>query len=201
MEFSWWTLKPIYNHEYYYIESAFEDHEVEAIKEYAKTLESNIASTGDKGVHEGELNDIRRSYTSWINGNDKSRWIYEKIDRLVRQANQHFDLDLHSIELLQFTEYDKAYTGMYDGHVDTHPAARSPDSHRKLSFSIQLSDPSEYEGGELRIYGSSLKDYLVGRKEKGTINFFPSHIIHEVTPVTEGRRYALVGWCNGPKLR
>jgi len=32
----------------------------------------------------------------------------------------------------------------------------------------------------------------------GSISFFPSYTIHEVTPVTSGVRYSLVGWACGP---
>jgi len=31
--------------------------------------------------------------------------------------------------------------------------------------------------------------------------FFPSYTLHEVTPVTKGTRYTLVGWVHGPAFK
>ena len=70
---------------------------------------------------------------------------------------------------------------------------------RKLSFSIQLSDPSMYEGSELKIYNGN--DPIIAKKELGTMNFFSSYMLHEVTPIEKGKRYSLVGWINGPKFK
>ena len=60
-------------------------------------------------------------------------------------------------------------------------------------MTLNLNDPSEYEGGELRLFG-------VGKleEEKGRLSFFPSFLPHEVTPVTKGVRYSLVVWFLGP---
>jgi len=39
------------------------------------------------------------------------------------------------------------------------------------------------------------------KKEQGTLIAFPSHTLHEVTPITEGRRYSLVGWITGKPFK
>ena len=49
-------------------------------------------------------------------------------------------------EGLQFTNYKSS--DMYDKHIDRCYNAKV----RKLSLSIQLTDPNNYEGGELYIY-------------------------------------------------
>jgi PKHD-type hydroxylase len=64
---------------------------------------------------------------------------------------------------------------------------------------VQLSDPSEYEGGELRLHTS--QEPVIIRKEKGMVVCFPSYTLHEVTPVTRGERYTLVGWVHGPAFK
>lgn len=69
---------------------------------------------------------------------------------------------------------------------------------RKLSMSLQLSDPNDYEGGELLLHLSH--NPTVISKQKGMMVFFPSHTLHEVTPVTKGERYSLVAWIHGSKL-
>jgi PKHD-type hydroxylase len=69
----------------------------------------------------------------------------------------------------------------------------------KISLSIQLSDPSEYEGGDLEFtWGRSSK---FAPKEKGAMVLFPSYSLHKVHPVTKGKRRALVLWAHGPAFR
>ena len=72
--------------------------------------------------------------------------------------------------------------------------------YRKLSYSIQMSSPREYEGGEVTISGSSSEKWKAN-KQKGTMTIFPSFMQHRVSPVTVGTRRALVGWIGGPPWR
>jgi PKHD-type hydroxylase len=69
-----------------------------------------------------------------------------------------------------------------------------------LSISVQLSDPSEYEGGDLQfsLYGDRT---VIAEKEQGTMVIFPSYMRHRVTPVTRGTRRSLVTWITGPPFR
>ena len=98
-------------------------------------------------------------------------------------------------ENIQFTEYDSAYDGYYDWHIDT--GGKELSSNRKLSMSVQLSDPSEYEGGELQV----VKETNVLKKNRGSAFIFPSYLLHRVTPVTKGTRYSLVCWISGHPFR
>ena len=68
---------------------------------------------------------------------------------------------------------------------------------RKLSFSVQLSHPNDYRGGDLLLNNGAESI----SKNKGSMTLFPSHTLHEVTPVTKGVRYSLVGWVIGDKLK
>ena len=70
---------------------------------------------------------------------------------------------------------------------------------RKLSFSVQLSDPDDYKGGDLLLKISS--DPTQVKKTRGTVIFFPSYVLHEVTPVEQGVRKSLVGWVTGPRWK
>lgn len=71
---------------------------------------------------------------------------------------------------------------------------------RKLSGTVQLSDPTEYEGGNLILCPEGPEPQYAN-KAKGGVILFRSHILHEVTPVTKGTRYSLVAWVNGTMLR
>lgn len=89
--------------------------------------------------------------------------------------------------------------GRYEWHCD-YGLSPKKSIYRKLSMTIQLSDPSEYEGGELEIIDYGNRKHIFP-KEKGLFIVFDSKIPHRVTPVTRGQRLALIGWANGPKLR
>ena len=109
---------------------------------------------------------------------------------------QFFNFNIEKIESVQFTEYDESYKGFYKSHVDT---AFETSTFRKLSFSLQLTDSDEYSGGDLLLHTSYNPD--TASRTKGTMNVFPSYLLHEVTPVTEGTRYALVGWVLGERFK
>ena len=69
---------------------------------------------------------------------------------------------------------------------------------RKLSVTVNLTTPGNYEGGNLRfdMGPHQIKRYVTCKeiRPRGSIIIFPSHIYHQVTPVTKGTRYSLVMW-------
>ena len=64
------------------------------------------------------------------------------------------------------------------------------------SIVVQLTDPSEYEGGDLEIL--TTENPFWAAKEKGSCILFPSFCLHKVHPVTKGLRNSLVLWVSGP---
>ena len=84
--------------------------------------------------------------------------------------------------------------GFYGAHADS---AFLGDSHRQVrtdySMTLFLSEPDSYEGGELRLSYPSGEEMRL-KEPKGTLLFYPSGVMHEVLPVTSGRRIAFVGW-------
>jgi PKHD-type hydroxylase len=86
---------------------------------------------------------------------------------------------------------------------------------RKLSYTIQLSDPEDYEGGNFQWmedirskdtltegdYTRDMKDFVIqapfSAKQKGSLIIFPSFLHHQVTPLLRGTRISLVGWLCG----
>jgi len=73
---------------------------------------------------------------------------------------------------------------------------------RKISITLNLTDPESYEGGNLKfdlgphVKGNRLK-VCDDSRSQGSIIIFPSFMYHCVTPVTSGIRYSLVLWCLG----
>lgn len=137
----------------------------------------------------------RDSNIRWLPPSSETQWLYEIIEDAFYQVNKHFHLDLKFIGDLQFTEYDAAYTGKFGAHVDEGYGYHK--ARRILSMSVQLSEPEEYDGGELLLYPQSLTPVRTP-KQRGLVSFFRSHVIHEVTPITRGTRKSLVAWATGP---
>jgi len=155
----------------------------------------------DSGETFGEQtpnSNIRISNISWIPANSETDWIFRRCtDFIISNNSKYFNYDLTHIENLQFTAYDS--TGSYYGkHCDA-MLSNGAGGSRKLSFSVQLSDPESYEGGDLALYYS--KDPVIAKRDHGMATFFPSTMLHEVTPITSGIRYSLVGWVAGPKFK
>lgn len=132
----------------------------------------------------------RSSKLHWIYPDEKYKWIYDKMDTAVQAANTAYKFDLVGFfSGIQFTKYQVG--DYYDWHLDIGGGGYSS---RKLSLTVQLTDPSEYEGGDLEFMFS--KGFQ--SKERGSITVFPSYLPHRVTPVTRGTRMCLVTWVDGP---
>lgn len=139
----------------------------------------------------------RSSQVAWIYPGADTNWIYETLTWNINTVNKDkFNYELSHIEPLQFTEYDSHYQGFYSKHLDMGSGAGGS---RKLSFVLQLSNPADYEGGELKLHLS--EEPMTLPKDQGKLLFFPSWALHEVTPVTKGTRYSLVGWIAGPAFK
>ena len=77
---------------------------------------------------------------------------------------------------------------------------------RKLSITLMLSDPNDFEGGNLKFdFGSHeknrYKEISGNDNQQGSMIVFPSYKYHCVTPVTKGTRYSLVVWFNGRPMK
>jgi len=185
----------------------------EVIK-YGLSQEESIARTGgfDKPtLSKQDVKNIqkkRRSDLVWLN----DTWIYKEIHPYVHEANRSagWNFEWDRSESCQFTKYKKGQ--YYDWHCDSwnKPYQRKnqqdPDNGkiRKLSMTCQLTDGSEYKGGEVefdfRDYDPHMRDedkHIRNVPEilpKGSIVVFPSHLWHRVKPITKGTRYSLVVW-------
>lgn len=144
----------------------------------------------------GNCPDIRDSKVSWIHPGPGTQQIFRHLSNVVNTINERFfKFDLVGFEEgLQFTKYE-APAGKYDLHIDKMHGA----SVRKLSIVIQLSDPADYEGGDLllKFGGEDVKM----EKQQGFMAVFPSYVLHGVQPVTAGTRYSLVAWITGPNFK
>lgn len=141
--------------------------------------------------------DIRRSRTVFLEHEEKNRWLYERLWHAAIELNQrHFCVDISGMrEKIQLARYDDSDHGFYSWHTDFSDIA----PRRKISMSVQLSRPEDYEGGDLEPLFRS-KPYRAERS-KGALIAFPSFALHRVTPVTRGTRWSLVVWISGARWR
>lgn len=153
-----------------------------------------------------KLHRIRKSKVLWFD----HRWIYKEIQPYVHEANRKADWNYQWdwSESCQFTKYSKGQ--FYDWHCDSWQGVYKDEGPqqgkvRKLSVTLCLNEPNEYEGGNLEFDfrnthpDKGRKFISSGRLSKGSLVVFPSFVWHRVTKVTKGTRYSLVIWnCGWP---
>ena len=124
--------------------------------------------------------------------------LYKIGKKIFLDVNEkYYEYELRDIFEFQLIKYYVG--GNYNWHCD-YGVSPVRGSVRKLSMSIHLTDPKEYEGGELNLINYSNYPIMVNNNLGSTI-VFDSRIPHKVWPITWGTRIALVGWANGSKLR
>lgn len=177
-------------------EGAFSEQELDWLQQQAIKADQKAQVGGNP---QGEdLAKIRRSSVSWIDNTQDTEWVFKKLAHVASSLNsQFYRFDLTGFgESLQLTNYDQSEHGMYGWHQD-YGGKRSVS--RKLSLVVQLTDPSQYEGGNLQIMTSQQPQNV--RKQRGLVVAFPSYTLHQVTPVTSGSRQSLVAWLSGPAFK
>ena len=144
----------------------------------------------------------RKSIISWIPFT-KGAVIYQVIKQWIEVINNnHFGFDtLKLSEQGQYAEYDKG--GFYNWHIDSDVEMTHMPPVRKISMTLLLNDPKDFEGGEIEIYcGNTLYSKQNKFKLKqGYAVFFASFLLHRVMPVIKGNRKSLVAWFGGTPLR
>ena len=180
--FAWW-------------EGAFTEQELDWLQQKAKEANEMAKVGGGKG---GEVNEeVRRSELNWLQKDAECAWVFEKLSKIASKLNAaYFGFDLTGFaEALQLTNYHENRQGTYTWHQDFGSSGVA----RKLSMVLQLSDPNDYEGGELQLLTS--KDPQTMPKKRGLVIVFPAWTLHQVTPVVRGTRQTLVTWISGPAFK
>ncbi len=202
---------------FWYFKSGLTPRFCDEVIKYALSKKETIAITGGYGrdrdlnkkpLNKDEVLDLKRKRDSdlvWLN----DTWIYKEIHPFVHEANKRagWNFEWDRSESCQFTKYK--LNQYYDWHSDSWPKPYQKEGLengkiRKLSMTCQLTDGSEYSGGELEF---DFRDYDPPQRDeskhlrkaheilpKGSIIVFPSHLWHRVKPVTRGVRYSLVVW-------
>jgi len=152
------------------------------------TEPASIFSTAD------DLVGIRSATVCWLDHD----WLRDLVGRYVAEANhEDFSLDLDERVEMQVITYSAHQGDHYDWHHDVDWGSGS-NWDRKLSVTIQLSDPATYSGGDLEIEDLQTNADF---RSQGTVLVFPSVLRHRISAVTSGTRVALVAWFSGPRWR
>jgi PKHD-type hydroxylase len=201
---------------YYFFKEALTPRFCDEIIKYGKSQQEQLALTGGqtdklkdgKPLSDEDLKDLKKKRDSnivWLS----EPWIYRELHGYVHEANRraNWNFEWSFSEACQFTKYKlNQFYGMHaDSWNQPYNNPANPDTHgkiRKLSMTCSLSDPSEYEGGQLQFQFRNQDDPNITRNcteilPRGSIVVFPSAVWHCVTPVTKGTRYSLVMWSLG----
>ena len=193
-----WEIPPFSSpgkDDFCYWENFLDDSDINHILARSEWHNQSDAQIG--GGFEGQVNkEKRRTNVSWMFPDQDNQHIWEKITNTIWTANrQFFRFDLRgcyeAMQLGVYTEHDQ---GHYDWHIDS--GLETNTVPRKLSMALLLSDPSEFEGGQLQVMRAGVPESV--EQKRGRAWFFPSYLMHRVTPVTKGIRRSLVMWVGGP---
>ena len=177
----------------YVIPSLFTAQECRDLILLADDLEIHQAQIGAENRSDLDLS-TRNSRIRWMGKTEQTAWVYRKVQYAYLVANQYYKFDLLGCSYFQVTEYPAG--GKYDWHEDL---GHGLISKRKLSLSVQLSDPADYDGGNLEFVNrlERREDF----RKQGSIIVFPSYLAHRVTAVTRGTRWSMIAWVFGPPFR
>ena len=190
-----WDLKHFSSSPYVWYKDGFTSDEIDSIVSLGDQSQLEQAKISLDNVPQIIMT-TRNSKVCFL-PSENNEWIFQRLTSIINEVNErYFQFELHQLQTLQFGIYDK--NGFYGKHIDSFVASGFY-SVRKLSFSLLLSDPKDYKGGNLLLHTSSTPTEI--ERSRGLICFFPSYTLHEVTPVTKGVRKSLVGWVTGPPFR
>lgn len=195
------------------------------INSLEKDLENHFDDEmGDSKLINDVLNkNVRKSKNTWI---PTTHWITGWLWHYVQAANRNnflYDISFIESESLQYASYgvgeyyhwhtDSSLSVQYKPQFQTSARESTKDDNylrertaienelvRKISFSLQLSDPDDYEGGNIQFIDESNKNYIAPR-QKGTLIIFDSRTKHRVCKVRSGVRKSIVGWVLGPRWK
>jgi PKHD-type hydroxylase len=208
---------------YWHCESLFWPEQIMRIREICERHERAEALTGDLVVPGEADHRIRKNMVSWHDNEELYSILRGPMHEVNKQSGWNYDIT--AIEPVQYTVYCNE-GDHYHWHSDTLVLGEPErgEEHllnntvRKISCSIQLDKPEDYEGGEFELLtlgtegSNDIEKDLKGDgylklqplplphfRNKGSAMFFPSYTYHRVKPVTKGIRRSLVAWFRGKK--
>jgi PKHD-type hydroxylase len=195
------TMKALMTYPYVTWDGWFSEENLQQIENYCKTQTINSATVvSDKDSTDTIEDTYRKSDIGFINSNNETKWIFDSLLQLTAHINNnYYGYDLCGFDHFQYTEYN-GEGSKYDFHTDMLFGDQLPSFlPRKLSFSLILSNPDEYTGGDFEIQIGKKTDPVI--QTRGRVIAFPSFVLHRVAPLISGVRKSIVFWAVGPKFK
>lgn len=157
-----------------------------------------LALAKDRWVYQNAqsrpIEDYRSALTLWMPVAADTTFIAERLGSIFEKVNRRYGFDIAGFREDFLVSRYQVGDG-FEWHSDV---SERQTSTRKLSLSIQLSEPSEYEGGGLEFMPMGEIPFS---RERGSGIVFPSYLCHRAARVTKGARSVLVAWAHGPTFR
>ena len=177
----------------------------DVIKKIDKTISNMDLQTKDSLVNKEKLKErdlkLRISKQAWIKEKSFCKYFFDIGQKVNGICGWNFDIK--GIEPIQFGIYSDG--GKYDWHVDQgSKMLLKGGSIRKISMTLFMNNPDEYEGGEFDLelfHPQKQPRYETFKLKKGSAIFFQSDVWHRVRPVSSGVRKSLVAWYSGPTFK
>ena len=120
-------------------------------------------------------------------------WLPCKIANFVESLNnQIWRFNITGLSQLHMQRFDAG------DQVSFHKDLTSETCNEKLAVILQLSGPTDYEGG---VFEYGFGPASMASRERGAVLVFPTWAPHRIRPVTSGRRYAIACFALGPSFR
>lgn len=193
------------NNYYYIFQNSISKEFCDKVITLGESQITDLGTVEDKDENKDvTIKSIRDSNVAWL----EDKFIYDELAPYIRTANKEagWNFQYDYFQSCQFTIYKE--NQFYDWHCDAYKNPyMSPNENyngkiRKLSCTLLLNSPKDFEGGEFQMdYRNALTGSQIVTVDKlnniGSLVVFPSHVWHRVKPVLKGVRYSLVIWILG----
>lgn len=182
--------------EYTFIKNFFSESELTKILFLEKNLSFERGLVGQSRNQVKLDLDVRQVQSANVYLSDE-KWleacVNEKLSKIKKELDDSIDIsggvELNKISFLKYEEGD-----FYNWHLDnSNINSGSIESRRALSLIVQLSDPLDYEEGDvlLKING---EDISINKEKNSACAFLSRKTVHKVCPVKSGVRKSIVAW-------
>lgn len=137
---------------------------------------------------------VRCVDVGWFTGG----WVRDMMWYLMERANAGWRYAIESMDDVQYATYRQH--DFFEWHSDFR-LVRAPEQIRKMTVTVQLSDPGDYVGGDLEFMMNGESYRPLEFRERGTVVAFASMLTHRVTPIKSGTRRSCTTWFKGPPFR
>lgn len=177
------------------------------------TAEGKALNKQTAAVREPDGNDVvSNARKTQVGFWPAQHWANGLMEHYIRQANTElWNYHISITQGIQFGVYEPG--GKYEWHKDEfdkpfdgEKAPAWKGQARKVSAVMNLTDPAEYTGGQLKFRNAHGQE--IGGPEfdkrlarKGSVVVFPAYVLHCVMPVGEGERCSLASWMLGDPFR